>query len=113
MKFGEYNESKASDSYEPVVDLDSGQVVAAKPKTKSHSKEVFALFPNHPANWIVNKSQRQAADHLWEEHGLEDCKMALAFVMKWKDDPFCPQITSPWDLDTKWQKLLAFKKKHE
>lgn len=74
-------------------------------------RSVFDLWGKYPANWRMNKAQIQAAKNLLEEHGLDGAKSALTFAARFKDDPFCPEITSPYDLDSKWAKLLAFKKK--
>lgn len=73
---------------------------------------VFALWERQPKGWLQQKPQIQAAKNLLEEHGLEGVKKALAFAAKFKDDPYCPSVTSPYDLDSKWGKLLAYKQKH-
>ena len=31
---------------------------------------------------------------------------------QYKEDTFCPTVTSPWDLDSKWMKLIEFKNKN-
>jgi hypothetical protein len=80
------------------------------PKVKKDTSylKLYELWGKYPANWKLNRTQMAAAKNLLTEHGLEDCREALAFAAKFKDDPFCPQITSPYDLDSKWDKLAAF-----
>lgn len=74
-------------------------------------KKVFSLWENSPKNWLMNKAQIQAAKNLLEEQTLAGIVLALEFADKHSDDPFCPTITSPYDLDAKWGKLLAYKNK--
>lgn len=87
-----------------------------KPPAKQkypHSKEVFALWPSAPKNWALNTTQLRAAENLYEEQGIEEIKGALDFIEKHKSEDFFPQISSPYDLDSKWAKLSAFyDKKH-
>lgn len=82
-------------------------------KTDTTYRGVFELWgPGYPLNWKNNRTQIQAAKNLLAENGLDGIKKALAFAAKFKDDPFCPSVTSPYDLDSKWGKLLAYKQKH-
>lgn len=82
-----------------------------KKKTDLTYRGVFALWENPPRNWLTNKTQIQAAKNLLEEQTLPGIILALEFVDAHVDDPFCPTITSPYDLDSKWAKLLAYKNK--
>lgn len=108
--FGSYREDRADDS-EDVVDLETGEIAKPVKKEKSRSREVFELFGKYPRNWLVNKSQRTAADNLLAERGMEQIKAALAFARDHEDDKFCPFVMSPWDLDSKWKKLFQYKNK--
>ena len=79
---------------------------------KFNPTPVYKLFNNnYPLNWRVNKTQRQSAENLFKERGLEKIRRALAFYQENKDDEFCPDILSPYDLDSKWDKLLKYKLK--
>ena len=85
--------------------------IEERPKSKPkypHSKEVFGLWKSWPRNWSLNKTQLQAAENLYEERGLEEIANALAWYEKHKNDTYCPSITSPYDLDSKWAKLESF-----
>lgn len=76
---------------------------------------LFILFKSqlglYPLAWKTNKTQRQSAENLVTQYGLEQVRKALEFYRETKDEPFVPQILSPYDLDNKWHKLLALKKK--
>lgn len=78
------------------------------PKKYPHSKEVFGLWGSYPRNWELNTTQLRAAENLFEEQGIEEIKGALDYWKKHKDEDFCPQVPSPYDLDSKWLKLSAF-----
>lgn len=83
------------------------------PKKYPHSKEVFGLWGKYPRNWELNTTQLRAAENLFEEQGLEEIRGALEYWNKHKDEDFCPQVPTPYDLDSKWLKLSAFyDKKH-
>ena len=79
------------------------------------AENVFNIFKQeigkYPLNWKTNKTQRVAAENLWNERGEDQIRKALQFHSESKDEKFCPEINSPWDLDTKWTKLNGFKKK--
>ncbi len=87
-----------------------------KPKSQAkypNAKRVFALFGKYPKNWDINKTQLKSAENLVEEKGLEKIEKVIQFFLENKDDPFCPQISSPYDLDSKWRKLFEYKKRKE
>jgi hypothetical protein len=50
---------------------------------------------------------------LFKEKGLDRIRRALEFYRENRGDKYCPAINSPYDLDSKWDKLLDFKKKVE
>lgn len=78
-----------------------------------NAKKVFALFGKYPKNWEMNKTQLKSAENLVEEKGLEKVEKVIQFFLENKDDTFCPQISSPYDLDSKWRKLFEYKKRKE
>jgi phage replication O-like protein O len=114
MGFDKY----ADDYEEGVVDADSGELKkpAKVAKAKSTAPQVFKLFEKilgkYPLNWNVNKTQRQAAENLFTERTLPAVKNALQFYLEHKDEEFIPHVPSPYDLDSKWTKLAAYKRKH-
>lgn len=87
-----------------------------KPKrTLPVAEVVFGIFKEefgkYPLNWKTNRTQRIAAENLWKERGEAQIRKALRFHRENKDEPYCPTITSPWDLDSKWLKLHNANKK--
>lgn len=109
-----YNENQHSDDL-PSIDMDSGEGVKPQEKKKRHYKEVYELFRvlgPVPLNWTVNTTVQKCADNLYTERGLEQIKTALQFYLEHKHLEYIPEITSPYDLDSKWKKLLSFKKKN-
>ncbi len=95
------------------------ELLPIKPKKTRARKdavllEVFTCFGEKiPSWWFSNNTQRTSAKALLEERGIDQIKKALSFYEARKDEPFCPQILTPRDLDTKWEHLLRFKsKKH-
>ena len=102
----------------PSVDLESGEVVTEKPKkVKREYKQVYAMFNKFlgkeiPPNWMLNRTQMQAADNLWKVKGREKIEMMLSFYLENKEHEYCPRILSPYDLDSKWEELKDFKKRN-
>lgn len=83
------------------------------PAKYPHAKEVFALWGKYPLSWgsLRESRQREAAENLYVERGVEQIKEALQFVKDFGTLDFFPTITSPHDLDSKWAKLETFSKK--
>lgn len=107
--------TKSDDYLEGEIDLDTGDLTPAeKPKTKKYpnAKPVFNIFKEvlgrYPKNWDVNKTQLRCAENLSTERGLVQIKKALLSYQERKDEKFCPQIHSPYDLDSKWTNLYKF-----
>jgi len=103
----------SSQNYQIVPDVEEGK---APRKPKSRCYEVFEVFREvtgkYPLNWQTNRTQRQSAENLYQERGLEQIRKALEFHRETKSEPFSPAILTPYDLDSKWSKLSEFKKKH-
>lgn len=108
-----YDENKHSDSDIPEIDIEVNETITHKIQTKKYpnAKVVFALFGKHPANWKINKTQLQSAENLFAERGVEQIIKALSFLKENREDKFCPQVNSPYDLDSKWAKMIGFKKR--
>lgn len=109
------NKPSDNDDDLPAIDMDSGEEVKPKEKKKRHYKEVYELFRvlgPVPLNWSVNTTEQKCADNLYTERGVEQIKTALQFYLEHKHLEYIPEITSPYDLDSKWKKLLSFKKKN-
>lgn len=106
-----YNENESYQ--EPTIDAETLEYTQVKKPTKKYpnASKVFSFFGKHPANWKINKTQLQAAENLYTERGSEQILKALNFYKENKEDKFCPVINSPYDLDSKWNKLISFKKR--
>lgn len=100
---------------EDFIDSDTGEYINNKPSNKKHPNApiVFALFGKFPRNWRINKTQLLAGENLFKEKGIEQIKKAIKFYRENRDNEYCPVVNSPYDLDSKWGKLISFKKKHE
>ena len=106
-----YNENESYQ--EQMIDDDTRELINNKPQTKKYpnAKSVFNLFGKYPANWRINKTQLQSAENLFAERGVEQILKALSFFKENKDKEFCPTINSPYDMDSKWAKIIQFKKR--
>lgn len=108
---------KADDYEEGVIDLDGDISLEEikKPQTKKYPnapavRKVFLeVLGKSPANWKINKNQLQACENLYTERGLVSVKKALLFAEEHKKEEYCPKISSPYDLDSKWTKLGEYK----
>jgi len=110
--------NKYSDEHEEgTIDLDGdGSIQEEKKKTARKYpnapvvRKVFQeVLGKNPANWKVNATQLKACENLYTERGVEKIRSALVFYQENKEKEYCPQISSPFDLDSKWTKLGEFK----
>lgn len=115
-----WGNNRGDDADEFVVDYESGETKSTAPVSKKkypNALQVYKVFlevlGKLPANWKVNKTQLQCAENLFEERGLDKIRNALEFYKENKDTEFCPQVSTPYDLDTKYTNLSQFKTKHE
>ena len=107
------------DYEEGVIDLDGdGSLLAEKKKqTRKYPnapvvRKVFQeVLGKNPSNWRINVTQLQACENLFTERTIEKVRSALEFYVENKEKEYCPQISSPYDLDSKWTKLGEFKLK--
>lgn len=115
MGFNRY----AEDYEAGVIDIDGDGTLKEekKPQTKKYPnapavRKVFQeVLGKNPANWKVNKVQLQSCENLYTERGIDKVRSALQFYLEVKDNEYTPQITSPYDLDSKYEKLAAIKRK--
>jgi len=106
-----YNENESYQ--EPSIDADSREIISTKKQTKKYpnAQSVFSLFGKYPLNWKINKTQLQSAENLFLERGVVQILKAINFYKENKESEFCPVINSPYDLDSKWAKLISYKKR--
>lgn len=104
---------------EPTVDLDTGDLVEQeKPQAKWHnSRKVFQVFKKelgkYPKNWDINLTQLKAGENLYTEHGIEKVEVALKYYKKHQTEEYCPDVSTPFGLDSKWDKLKSFNKRRK
>jgi hypothetical protein len=82
-----------------------------KENTNQIVKEVFDLFTElnlTSSLWWSNKTQRTAAIAL-NSRGLDKVRNALRYYSQNKTDKNIPLITTPYDLEMKWEKLRTHK----
>lgn len=106
-------------------DYDDGEVdfltgeIKTPPKTQTKKypnapaiRKVFQeVLGRNPSNWKLNRTQLQACENLFTERGVDKVRNALEFYLEIKGQEYTPVIDSPYDLDTKYEKLAALKRK--
>jgi len=93
-------------------DIDEDGNTLKKKKMDTSYRKVFALFwSNYPQSWNRNTTQIRAARALMKERGMDQVKKAIQYWHVHCEEPYCPDLSTPYDLDTKWDKLLKFKNK--
>jgi hypothetical protein len=75
-----------------------------------HAEEIFDLFTPRDVSWTIDKTQRRHAEQLYAR-GIEKVKQALKFFYRHKDEEHCPQVFTPYLLNTKWLNLQAYANK--
>lgn len=106
-----YNENKHSDEEEASIDLDSGEKSVPVKKSAAkypHAKQIFALFQRQDPNWKINKTELVHAEQLYER-GIERCMAAISFQKEHAKEKGCPEIYSPFTLNSKWLSLQNFR----
>ena len=78
-----------------------------------HAKSVFKTLWGdlYPKSWERITTQLVSAENLYER-GIVQARGAIKLYNENKEDKFCPSIRTPHDLDTKWEKLLEYKKRN-
>lgn len=102
------------DEYSTVAVDDWGNEYTARWQKRDTSyRKVFEIVggKNYPKVWDRYSSTKKSALGLIKEHGWEQIEKAMAFYRAHENDPFIPQLSTPIDLDTKWDKLLAYRNK--
>lgn len=99
------------DDIEMVKVDDWGEELVPRMKKDTSYLKVFAMFGEYPKSWTRNSTQIKAAKALLAERDEDKIKRAIDFYKKNVNKPFIPEISTPYDLDTKWEKLLEFRNK--
>lgn len=75
-----------------------------------NARTAFKWLPKYEKHWDMNKTYLSYGELMFEK-GEEKVKNLVNFAEENKNDPFCPQIITPYDVITKWSKLQAFRDK--
>ena len=81
-------------------------------KTTEEMHQVFDLFSDNPARklWHRRVGEREAAQVLYDEWGLEELRKRYAIARKYRNEQLCPQINSPIEFLEKMPKMGKFLK---
>jgi len=108
-----FNKNKEED----IIDFDGdGETQEApRPQTKKYPnaptiRKIFQeVLGRNPAIWKMNKNQLQACENLYTERTPKSVRSALEYSKENSEEKYCPKISSPYDLDSKWTQLGEFK----
>jgi hypothetical protein len=86
-------------------------------KTKKVTPEmeaVFEVFVDNPARkaWRLRLVEREAAQVLFDEYGIETLVQRYQYVVNHRGDEFFPEVSSPSEFLQKMNKLEAFVKRN-
>lgn len=100
----------------PIAESGESVKPRAKPDTlpEAQIRSVFDLFSKDCYGLMSkHKPQREAVKSLLQTKGMGRIQTAMAFYRLHKQVAMCPNISKPYDLASKWDDLLAFKKRNE
>lgn len=99
------------DRVEVPVDDWGEEIVPRWKKRDTSYREVFVVFggKEYPKSWERWASMKKAAEGLMKDRGIEQIKKAVAFYRAHEHETYCPQLSTPIDLDQKWDALLKYK----
>ena len=116
---GSADAEEASDSEVVLVDEDGNSITPKKKKDPQERKDLywmFSLFKEiNPAweSWVQIPTQRGAGMRLLKSKGKDKIQRAIELADEIKDEPYAPQIKSPYELEQKWSKLKSFLEKND
>lgn len=74
-------------------------------------QKMWAFWPGPHGAWRVNKTIREYSEVLLKERGLEKVQWAVEFWLDNKHDKFCPDISTPHLLASKYESLQEYRRK--
>lgn len=110
----EVSESEENDDVSVVSTDDWGEELRPKQKKDLSYRKVYNLWNKqyngtYPLYWNVNPHIKASAERLLQAHGMELIQKAFDFYWKNRSDKFCPKLSTPKDLEEKWERLLEYK----
>lgn len=93
---------------------DWGEELRPRQKKDLTYRKVYQLWNkqyqgSYPTYWNVNPHIKAAAERMIESQGMEQIQKAFDFYWKNRHDKFCPKLSTPKDLEEKWDRLLSYK----
>jgi len=79
-----------------------------------NARMVFSWFPKQQPFWNTHSTELKHAEMLFTDptRGEVEVKKRLRYLREHAGEEFLPQIDSPYDLNTKWEKLSAYAKRN-
>lgn len=79
-----------------------------------NARLVFSWFPKQQPFWNTHSTELKHAEMLFTDptRGEVEVKKRLRYLREHAGEEFLPQIDSPYDLNTKWEKLSAYAKRN-
>lgn len=90
------------------------EVQEERPKSKPkypNARPAFKWFPEYESWWDINTTQLKYGEMSFVR-GEKSVRGILSFLSQYKDMEDCPQVITPYDLETKWKKVEAFAKRN-
>lgn len=117
-KFLLESERENEDDYSVVSTDDWGEELKPKQKRDLSYRKVYSLWSPqyngaYPTYWNVNPHIKASAERLLSFHGFERVKRAFDFYWNHRHEQFCPKLSTPKDLEEKWDRLLSYKHDHK
>lgn len=89
---------------------EEGEQYEKNKSDKKKKREVYALFSNKIQPWMNLKHEKDAAINLYDTAGLPKIKRALKIARENRqEDKFCPRVNTPYELSSKWGKIIGYK----
>jgi hypothetical protein len=104
-------------TYETDEELIPTKTLRKNKKPVSIEKDIqtmWSFWPGQHGQWKIDKTIRASSEVLLKERGLQKVQWAVEFWLDNKHDPFCPDISTPYRLASKYEALQEYRsKKHD
>jgi len=86
--------------------------LAEKEKNKQVGVVIKLFWDTNKAVKYGNPTERQAAEDLLDNYGMEEITKMVEYVKTIKGDKYAPLVTTPWEMWTKYAKLKDYQLKN-
>lgn len=104
-------EDEPRPKYERVPDSEETPSTLRGRAKYGNARVAFAWFPEYEKWWDMNTSQLKYGELVFAR-GEQAVRSILAFLKKNSDLEDCPEVTTPYDLETKWKRIEKFAKRN-